>query len=411
MSASLEVADIFRAAGPAYRTDHAGHLGPDRLKVMSGIETCRTATLGGHVEACDDVRAAVRLFFRNDELTVPAGRETIEARIQDAVSRAIMSQAGGLFDETIDGAAMLRAARFATEPFAELSPTERARLLSDAAGGKDVSTGRLDAEAARRVQNGTPAAAEPDLLTGVSPFERMRLEPAIDASSLSWADARQVLETNRAGELTAAFRNDAIREPIDLPYGQFDPAKPKSGWGYAKIAGKHPEVIDTLPEIIANLREAQRADNWIRLEDNRYTAVISTDFQGQKKTWLLTAFEDIRRQERQAPQKTIDRLQLAGETGSSPRPAAQNVVDPAQAAKPSPEQTRLTQLEREIGPETRLPFEQADGSMKEMTIAERMAEVEKQNRAAAELKDCIARNGGGDACKHAKAQAEIIKSP
>jgi hypothetical protein len=54
MSASLEVADIFRTAGPAYRADHAGHLGLDQLKVMSAIETCRTAALGGHVEACDD---------------------------------------------------------------------------------------------------------------------------------------------------------------------------------------------------------------------------------------------------------------------------------------------------------------------------------------------------------------------
>ena len=54
MSASLEVADIFRAAGSSYRVDHAGHLGLDQLKVMSAIETCRTAALGGHVEACDD---------------------------------------------------------------------------------------------------------------------------------------------------------------------------------------------------------------------------------------------------------------------------------------------------------------------------------------------------------------------
>ena len=48
----LEVADIFRACGPAYRRDHAGHLNLPQLKVMSAIETCRTATLGGHVAAC-----------------------------------------------------------------------------------------------------------------------------------------------------------------------------------------------------------------------------------------------------------------------------------------------------------------------------------------------------------------------
>jgi len=51
---SLEVADIFRAAGPAYRAAHAGHLSLQQLKVMSAIEQCRTAALGGHIEACED---------------------------------------------------------------------------------------------------------------------------------------------------------------------------------------------------------------------------------------------------------------------------------------------------------------------------------------------------------------------
>jgi hypothetical protein len=52
--ASIEVADIFRAAGSAYRAAHAGHLSLVQLKVMSAIEHCRTAALGGHVEACED---------------------------------------------------------------------------------------------------------------------------------------------------------------------------------------------------------------------------------------------------------------------------------------------------------------------------------------------------------------------
>ncbi|WP_127754801.1 IS91 family transposase [Devosia sp. 1566] len=54
MRATIEVADIFRVAGPAYRSAHAGHLSLDQLKIMSAIETCRTAALGGHVEACFD---------------------------------------------------------------------------------------------------------------------------------------------------------------------------------------------------------------------------------------------------------------------------------------------------------------------------------------------------------------------
>ena len=50
----LEVADIFRAHGPAWRIANAGHVSLDQLKVMSAIETCRTAALGGHVERCED---------------------------------------------------------------------------------------------------------------------------------------------------------------------------------------------------------------------------------------------------------------------------------------------------------------------------------------------------------------------
>jgi len=54
MRASIEVADVFRAAGPAYRATHAGHLSLHQLKIMSAIEQCRTAAMGGHVEACTD---------------------------------------------------------------------------------------------------------------------------------------------------------------------------------------------------------------------------------------------------------------------------------------------------------------------------------------------------------------------
>jgi hypothetical protein len=51
---ALDVADIFRAHGPAYRLAQAGRLSLGQLKVMSAIEACRTAQLGGHVEHCED---------------------------------------------------------------------------------------------------------------------------------------------------------------------------------------------------------------------------------------------------------------------------------------------------------------------------------------------------------------------
>ena len=50
----LEVADVFRAHGAAWRKANAGHVSLAQLKVMSAVETCRTAALGGHVERCED---------------------------------------------------------------------------------------------------------------------------------------------------------------------------------------------------------------------------------------------------------------------------------------------------------------------------------------------------------------------
>src|SRR5271166_6927502 len=50
----LEVADILRDHGAAWRSANAGHVSLDQLKVMTAIERCRTAALGGHVERCEN---------------------------------------------------------------------------------------------------------------------------------------------------------------------------------------------------------------------------------------------------------------------------------------------------------------------------------------------------------------------
>ncbi|MCP5080296.1 MAG: IS91 family transposase, partial [Alphaproteobacteria bacterium] len=59
--AALEVADIFRDYGPPWRKAHVGHISLGQLKVMSAIERCRSAELGGHVlrcGACDNIQIA-----------------------------------------------------------------------------------------------------------------------------------------------------------------------------------------------------------------------------------------------------------------------------------------------------------------------------------------------------------------
>ncbi len=50
----LEVADIFRDHGAAWRQANAGHVSLGQMKVMSAIERCRTAALGGHVGRCEN---------------------------------------------------------------------------------------------------------------------------------------------------------------------------------------------------------------------------------------------------------------------------------------------------------------------------------------------------------------------
>jgi Putative transposase/Transposase zinc-binding domain len=54
---ALEVADIFRIHGPAWRQAQRAHLSLAQLKVMSAIEQCRSAALGGHVLRCEGCAA------------------------------------------------------------------------------------------------------------------------------------------------------------------------------------------------------------------------------------------------------------------------------------------------------------------------------------------------------------------
>lgn len=58
MKPSLEVADIFRTYGPAYRDSHGPEMAVRHLRTMRAIESCRTAELGGHVDQCDHCGAS-----------------------------------------------------------------------------------------------------------------------------------------------------------------------------------------------------------------------------------------------------------------------------------------------------------------------------------------------------------------
>ena len=61
---ALEVADILRDHGAAWRKANAGHVSLGQMKVMSAIERCRTAALGGHVARCENENCAHTVRIR-----------------------------------------------------------------------------------------------------------------------------------------------------------------------------------------------------------------------------------------------------------------------------------------------------------------------------------------------------------
>lgn len=84
----LEIADIFRAHGPAWRQANAGHVSLGQLKVMSAIEACRTEALGGHVAGC--TKCGHQHIAYNScknrhcpKCQGPAARDWMEARAED----------------------------------------------------------------------------------------------------------------------------------------------------------------------------------------------------------------------------------------------------------------------------------------------------------------------------------------
>jgi transposase len=64
MTPPFEVADVFRRHAQDYRREHAGRLGRAESRVISAIQSCRTAALGGHVEGCDDC-GALRIAYNS----------------------------------------------------------------------------------------------------------------------------------------------------------------------------------------------------------------------------------------------------------------------------------------------------------------------------------------------------------
>jgi hypothetical protein len=95
----LEVADIFRRYGEAYRQQHGASLSTAQRRVMTAIEVCRTAALGGHLEHCDScayerpatIAAATDIAPSASPWRVPNGSKNEKRRVLMGISIAIIA--------------------------------------------------------------------------------------------------------------------------------------------------------------------------------------------------------------------------------------------------------------------------------------------------------------------------------
>jgi len=103
------------------------------------------------------------------------------------------------------------------------------------------------------------------------------------------SEAISFLLKRKEGEAKNALYHKDIGY-IDIVYGKEGTAK-SDGYGLAKIAKFHPEVLDNLQEIISSMTIVGKTKNRIQLESKKHKASIRLDWNGKSKKWLLTAFE------------------------------------------------------------------------------------------------------------------------
>ena len=163
----------------------------------------------------------------------------------------------------------------------------------------------------------------------------------------NYRDAALELERRQSGEAVGALSHPDIG-PIALVWGV--PGRSRSdGYGLAKIAAWHPEIIPDLPSRLAEMTVRSRTANRIRLHSERDEASVRLDWDGRQGAWLLTAYQKGARREDMTT-NTVQELLEAGDVPQSPRRAPDNVGDteardnaePAQEDRPARRPRRTT---------------------------------------------------------------------
>ena len=118
-------------------------------------------------------------------------------------------------------------------------------------------------------------------------------------------EAVAFLMRKKGGEAVGALSHPAIGE-IDLVWGKEGTGK-SDGYGLAKLVKYHPEVLDNLQELLSEMEVVSRSENRINLESKTHRAGVRLDWDGERKTWLMTMFE-----KKETSEPTIERTDTNG---------------------------------------------------------------------------------------------------
>ena len=219
---------------------------------------------------------------------------------------------GPLHGEVVDDAGGLGPAASAT-PATALPPRETAS--ASAAMGHELPPGsKLDGPT---FDDEAIAASNASRPTAAGPFG-----PIHEDLRGNYPAALHRLLIDQAGEVPGALSHPAIG-PIDLPWGE-EGIGASDGYGLAKIARYHPEVVDDLHNIVRDMDVRQVTPNRVQLESADHKAGVRLDYDGDRKTWLLTAMR-----KNEAPASAVDRRADTGDRSSIDHGAAGNIVDDA----------------------------------------------------------------------------------
>ena len=129
--------------------------------------------------------------------------------------------------------------------------------------------------------------AEIEARIGIKPIKEFGINYAEHYHSGESAIQKLLLE--KQGQVAGAFYREGIGD-ITLAWGEKGTGK-SDGWGLAKIAEYHPEVLDKLDKLIQDLPIVKETENRYKLDNGDFFISIRKDFNGEKQNWVLTALE------------------------------------------------------------------------------------------------------------------------